>query len=65
SHTAWAQFGSILPELNKKDRIVIVCFSGQTAGQTVGVLRTMGFDAYSLLGGINNGWKPAGLPLEK
>ena len=65
SHTAWAQFGSILSELNKKDKIVIVCFSGQTAGQTVGVLRTIGFDAYSQLGGINNGWKPAGLPLEK
>lgn len=64
THVAWAQFGTILPSLDKKDRIVIVCFSGQTAGQTVGVLRSMGYDAYSLAGGMNNGWKPAGLPME-
>lgn len=60
----WAKFGTVLPSLDKKDKIVIVCFSGQTAGQTVGVLRSMGFDAYSLAGGMNNGWKPAGLPME-
>ncbi len=63
THTAWAQFGTILPTLSKKDKIVVACFSGQTSGQTVGVLRTLGFDAYSLQGGINNSWMPAGLPL--
>lgn len=63
THSAWAQFGTILPTLAKKDKIVIACFSGQTSGQTVGVLRTLGFDAYSLQGGINNAWIPSGLPL--
>ncbi|MGI6466774.1 MAG: rhodanese-like domain-containing protein [Sphaerochaetaceae bacterium] len=65
THTAWADFGSILETLPRNGRIVVACFSGQTSGQTVGVLRAMGFDAYSLQGGMNNGWKPAGLPLEK
>lgn len=63
THTAWAQMGNQLASLPKNGKIVIACFSGQTAGQTVGVLRTIGFDAYSLQGGINNGWKPANLPL--
>jgi rhodanese-related sulfurtransferase len=63
THTAWTNVGSILETLPKNDRIVVACFSGQTAGQTVGVLRTLGFDAYSLTGGINNGWKAAELPL--
>lgn len=63
THTAWAQMGGQLASLPKNGKIVIVCFSGQTAGQTVGVLRTLGYDAYSLQGGINNGWKPANLPL--
>lgn len=63
THTAWAQFGGALDSLKKSDRIVVVCFSGQTAGQTVGVLRTLGYDAYSLQGGMNNGWKAADLPL--
>ena len=63
THTAWAQMGSSLDTLAKNDRIVIVCYSGQTAGQTVGVLRTLGYDAYSLQGGMNNGWKASELPL--
>lgn len=63
THTAWAQMGSQLASLPKNGKIVVTCYSGQTAGQTVGVLRTVGFDAYSLQGGINNGWKPANLPL--
>mgnify|MGYP001072838810 CR=1 FL=1 len=63
THTAWAQFGDRLESLPKDGRIVVACFSGQTSGQTVGVLRTLGYDAYSLQGGINNAWKPAGLPL--
>ena len=65
THVAWAQFAAVLPSLSKSEKIVIVCFSGQTAGQTVGVLRTLGYDAYSLQGGMNNGWKPAKLPMAK
>ncbi|MDY0304157.1 MAG: rhodanese-like domain-containing protein [Sphaerochaeta sp.] len=63
THSAWAQFASVIPSLSKSEKILIACFSGQTSGQTVGVLRAMGYDAYSLQGGMNNGWKPANLPL--
>ena len=65
THSVWAQFASVIPSLSKSEKILIACFSGQTSGQTVGVLRAMGYDAYSLQGGMNNGWKPAGLPLVK
>jgi rhodanese-related sulfurtransferase len=48
------------------DKIVIVyCYSGQTSSQTTAVLRMMGFDAYSMSGGMGNadagsGWLGAG-----
>ena len=42
------------------DEIVIVhCYSGQTASQTVAILRLLGYDAYNLSGGMNNGWLAA------
>lgn len=58
-HSAWAEFGNMIPSLPKNGKIVITCYSGQTAGQTVGVLRALGYDAYSLKGGMG-GW--ANLP---
>ncbi len=61
THSAWPEFGNVIPTLSKKDRVVIACYSGQTAGQTVGVLRAMGYDAYSLKGGMG-GWSSADLP---
>lgn len=65
THTAWAQMGSALDTLPKNGRIAVVCFSGQTSGQTVGVLRVLGYDAYSVAAGMNNGWYPANLPVVK
>lgn len=62
-HSAWPQFGSLLNSFTKQEKIVVACYSGQTSGQTVGILRMLGYDAYSLQSGINNGWKPANLPL--
>lgn len=35
--------------------IIVTCYSGQTAGQTVGVLRALGYDAVSLKSGMG-GW---------
>ena len=50
-------FGKNMQEsFNKipKDKPVIVyCYSGQTSSQTMGILRLLGFEAYSLLGGSN------------
>ncbi|MCK9286652.1 MAG: rhodanese-like domain-containing protein [Sphaerochaetaceae bacterium] len=59
----WAQFGGQLDSLSKSDKIVIACFSGQTSGQTVGILRTLGYDAYSLSSGMTAGWINANLPV--
>lgn len=40
--------------------IVVNCYTGQTASQTVAILRLLGYDAYNLSGGMNNGWAAAG-----
>lgn len=42
--------------------IIVVCYVGQSSGQVTGVLRTLGFRAYSLLDGFNE-WKSAGYPV--
>ena len=50
-------------------KIIIYCYSGQTAGQTVAALRLLGFDAVSLKGGMGVGanaplgWKNKGYPV--
>ncbi len=36
--------------------VIVYCYTGQTAGQTVAALRLLGYDAYSLKGGM--GMKP-------
>ncbi len=42
-------------DLPKDKTIVVYCYSGQTAGQTVAALRLLGFDAVSLNGGAGVG----------
>ena len=47
--------------------VVVYCYTGQTASQTMAVLRMLGFEAYNLAGGMGNadngsGWLGAGLP---
>jgi rhodanese-related sulfurtransferase len=55
-HSGWANIGNILETLPTNRPVVIGCYSGQTAGQTVGVLRMLGFDAKSLQSGVRDGW---------
>ena len=49
-------------------KIIIYCYSGQTAGQTVAMLRVLGYDAVSLKGGMGvgsnapMGWSNQGFP---
>ncbi len=62
---AWAKVGEAIPSFKKTSKIVVTCYSGQTAGQTVGVLKTLGYDAYSLKGGMNNGYLTTDLPVVK
>ncbi len=42
--------------------IVVTCYSGQTAGQTVAILRALGYDAVSLKSGMG-GWTGSELPV--
>lgn len=41
-------------------KIAVYCYTGHTASQTVAILRLLGYDAYNMSGGMNNGWLPAG-----
>lgn len=55
--------------LPKDQKIVVYCYSGQTAGQTVAILRLLGYDAVSLKGGMGTagnaplGWSAKGYPV--
>ena len=63
-----AVFAENLP-MDKK--IIVYCYSGQTAGQTVATLRLLGYDAVSLNGGLGTsgndpmGWVNKGYELVK
>jgi len=52
-------------EFAKDKPVFVYCYSGQTAGQTVAVLNTLGINARSVKSGFNLGWEPAGLLVEK
>lgn len=53
-----------LSQLPKDKTIVLQCTSGQTSSQTLAIARALGYEAYSLSGGIN-GWTAAGYPVVK
>ncbi|AGA70376.1 rhodanese-related sulfurtransferase [Desulfitobacterium dichloroeliminans LMG P-21439] len=61
-----AYFGMLLPQDKK---IVAYCYTGQTAGQTVAILRLLGYDAVSLNSGMGmpstpgSGWANKGFPV--
>jgi len=60
------EMGKAIPTLPTDKPLLIICNSGQTSGQTISLLRLVGFDALSLKGGTI-GWtkfEPA-LPVEK
>ena len=49
----WAEVGDYLDDFPKDEKIIVICYTGQTAGQTVAILRLLGFDACSLKGGMS------------
>ena len=58
------QFG----KLPKDKKIIVYCYSGQTSSQTTAILRLLGYDAYSMSGGVGNaeaktGWLGEGYEL--
>lgn len=62
-----AYFDLLLP---KDKKIIVYCYTGQTAGQAVAILRLLGYDAVSLNSGIGTsvtpgaGWVNKGFPLD-
>ncbi len=63
-----AYFDMLVP---KDRKIIVYCYTGQTAGQTVAILRLLGFDAVSLNSGMGmpatgaTGWANKGFPLSE
>ncbi|MCF4114767.1 MULTISPECIES: rhodanese-like domain-containing protein [Dethiosulfovibrio] len=49
----WGEVGDYLDDLPKDEKIIVVCYTGQTAGQTVALLKLLGFDCCSLKGGMS------------
>ncbi len=58
------QVGAKLDTLPKDKQIVVNCYSGQTSGQTVAVLRMAGFNAISVKGGFPS-FETAGFTIVK
>lgn len=55
-------------KLPKNKKIIVYCYSGQTSSQTTAILRLLGYDAYSMSGGVGNaeaqtGWLGEGYEL--
>lgn len=56
-------------DLPRDEPVYVYCYSGQTAGQTVGIMRLMGIDAVSVKSGMGtagtagSGWAVEGLPV--
>nr|WP_321500316.1 rhodanese-like domain-containing protein [uncultured Dethiosulfovibrio sp.] len=49
----WVEVGDYLDDFPKDEKIIVICYTGQTAGQTVALFRLLGFDACSLKGGMS------------
>ena len=60
-HIAYREVGQNFDRLPTNRPIYIVCYTGQTAGITLGALRLAGYNAYSLNRGMT-GWDAAELP---
>ncbi|WDV45881.1 rhodanese-like domain-containing protein [Clostridiaceae bacterium M8S5] len=61
----WYELGECIDVLPKDKKIIVVCYSGQSAGQVVSLLKILGYDACSLKGGMLNGWLQSSLPIKE
>ncbi len=55
-------------QLPMDKKIIVYCYTGQTASQTTAILRLLGYDAYNLSGGMGkdggtSGWLGSGFPV--
>lgn len=56
-HIEWGNFGDLLEIFPTSMPVVIACYSGQTAAQTLGVLRMLGIEnVYNMTFGVRDGW---------
>lgn len=60
----FATMGTNLEKLPKDKQIIVSCYSGQTSGQTIAVLKMAGYNAISLKGGFPS-YEKAGIELQK
>ena len=65
-HSDWIEVWDFIIEdvLPKDEKIIVVCYTGQTAGQVVSILKVLGYDACSLKGGMVNGWNKVDMPIK-
>lgn len=54
-----SQLGARVGELDRSTRLYVICQSGNRSGAMTDALRGMGFDAWSVQGGVN-AWLRAG-----
>lgn len=59
----WNEVGDFIDVLPKDEKIIVICYSGQSAGQVVSLLKVLGYNACSLKGGMMNGWIQDSLPV--
>jgi rhodanese-related sulfurtransferase len=59
----WYDLGEHLNKLPWNRKIIVICYTGQSSGQVTSLLRIMGYDACSLLGGMDNGWMERSFPI--
>ena len=50
-------------KIPKDKPVIIQCTSGQTASQTIAILRLLGYEAYNLSSGMRDGWLAANQPV--
>lgn len=65
-HCEWKDVFEFIEDdiLPKDKKIIVVCYTGQTAGQTAAILKLLGYDACSLMGGMANGWMKDSMPFK-
>lgn len=65
-HAEWAEVEDFIKEgvFSKDEKVIVICYSGQTSGQIVSILKVLGYDACSLMGGMMNGWLKGHMPIQ-
>ncbi len=64
-HCFWHEVGKNIDKLPKDKMIITHCWTGQAGMQVAVTLRLLGYDAWGMNGGWNNGWMKEGYKTEK